>query len=220
MSRSDVKVIAHRGFHAKGVRENSLEGIMLSNELADGVEFDVRQTNDGVMVLCHDPVTPFGTDIAASSLAALSTEYHNAGDHLTTFEEALEAIEPGKLIFAEVKVDGIATRILETVPYWRRSILRIGTFWPVQTVSVPAGYRWLNANREADIATDLSRFGALAFQAGAFPLERTYNLPIGAWGIRSVEEAELLVGQGVRYLISDDPESLAHLRRARVPSVA
>jgi glycerophosphoryl diester phosphodiesterase len=51
------KLQCHRGYHVAGLQENSLAGIQKAFELGFGmVEFDVRLTNDQVVVLNHDPV--------------------------------------------------------------------------------------------------------------------------------------------------------------------
>ena len=48
-------IIAHRGA-SKLARENTLEALKLAYQLkADGIEFDLRKTKDGIIVLNHDP---------------------------------------------------------------------------------------------------------------------------------------------------------------------
>lgn len=212
MSDNDVKIIAHRGYHWEGAEENSLEAIQLSNDVADGAEFDVRLTADGIMVLSHDPVTVYGTDISTSRFVDLKDEFESTGGHLTTFHEALHAIQPGKMIFAEVKVALAATRILAEVPRDRLDCLRIGSFWPAQTEMIPARHRWLNALKASDVPADISGFDCLVARADAFPLGLLPPKDLGAWGINSAAQAERLIKLGVRYLIVDDPKSMAHLR--------
>jgi glycerophosphoryl diester phosphodiesterase len=53
---SRIQIIAHRGCWGSGVRENSLAAIQAAQRLgADGVEFDVRWSADGIPVIHHDP---------------------------------------------------------------------------------------------------------------------------------------------------------------------
>lgn len=52
---SQVRILGHRG--APGARENTLDAFAEARRLgADGVELDVRQTADGVLVVHHDPL--------------------------------------------------------------------------------------------------------------------------------------------------------------------
>jgi glycerophosphoryl diester phosphodiesterase len=49
------QVIAHRGVHAMGARENTMEAFELAVELgADMIELDVRRTRDGQLAILHD----------------------------------------------------------------------------------------------------------------------------------------------------------------------
>ncbi len=49
-----TKIIAHRGASGSGV-ENTLESFEKAIELGvDMVEFDVRRTHDGVLIVYHD----------------------------------------------------------------------------------------------------------------------------------------------------------------------
>ena len=49
------QVIAHRGVHATGATENTMEAFELAVELgADMIELDVRRTADGRLVILHD----------------------------------------------------------------------------------------------------------------------------------------------------------------------
>ncbi len=53
-----MKLIKHRGFKSKWVKENTLEGITTSflDPKYEGVEFDVRETSDHEFILCHNPL--------------------------------------------------------------------------------------------------------------------------------------------------------------------
>ena len=85
-------VIAHRGGRQRGVRENSLaafEGAIAVG--ADFIEFDLRRTADGALVINHDPWLD-GRAIARVTL------------------ERLRALPPGPALLGEV-VDQIAGRI-------------------------------------------------------------------------------------------------------------
>lgn len=83
--RSSYLCVGHRGFPVS-FPENSLVGIMAAIAVgADGVEFDVQLSKDGVAVVCHD-----------ISLERTSKEKVNIGD--LTFKElsALSCHEPDR----------------------------------------------------------------------------------------------------------------------------
>ena len=85
-------VIAHRGGRQRGVRENSLAAFEGAIALgADFIEFDLRRTADGALVINHDPWID-GRAIARVTL------------------ERLRALPHGPALLAEV-VDQIAGRI-------------------------------------------------------------------------------------------------------------
>lgn len=103
-------VIAHRG-NSMHAPEDTLESLRQGMALgADGLEFDVRLSADGVPVLMHDPTLERTTDgtgpVAARTLAELRTldagyrftrdggrtyPYRGRGLQVPTLDEALEA---------------------------------------------------------------------------------------------------------------------------------
>jgi len=76
-------VIGHRGA-ARTAPENTLAGLRRAKALGcDWVEFDVRLTGDGALVLCHDPLLDRTTSgsglVSAQSLAAIENAMPGAG---------------------------------------------------------------------------------------------------------------------------------------------
>lgn len=50
-----MKLIAHRGYKTKNIRENTIEAFDNAfNNGFIGIEFDVRKTKDNKLVICHD----------------------------------------------------------------------------------------------------------------------------------------------------------------------
>ena len=93
-------VLAHRGAHdpeSPGVRENTVEAFGRAARLgADGVELDVRQTSDGVLVVHHDAALPDGRPIA-------STPRRDLPEWLPDLEAALAACAGLALVNVELK---------------------------------------------------------------------------------------------------------------------
>lgn len=86
-------IISHRGYHDK-FPENSLEAINGAIALGyNEVEFDVRQTKDGKLILSHDSISA-GLDIANTESTELS---------LPLLEDALRCFE-GKECVARIEI--------------------------------------------------------------------------------------------------------------------
>ena len=114
-------VIAHRG-NSMHAPEDTMESLRQGMALgADGLEFDVRLSADGVPVVMHDPTLERTTDgtgpVAAHTLAELRTldagyrftrdggrtyPYRGRGIQVPTLDEALEAF-PGVPCVIEIK---------------------------------------------------------------------------------------------------------------------
>lgn len=94
-------VVAHRGASAIAP-ENTLAAFEKAIEVgADMVEFDVRATADGVLVVVHDPLPPVSYD-------ELTTKP-------PTLEEVVDACA-GRIAFdVEIKVSGIEAEVLDVV---------------------------------------------------------------------------------------------------------
>ena len=82
-------IIAHRGFHGRGVPENSKESLIKALDLGVyGTEFDVWQTIDSVMVINHT-ATYHGVVISKSSYKELSQFQLSNGEPLPLLEDFL-----------------------------------------------------------------------------------------------------------------------------------
>lgn len=116
---ADSACIAHQGSF-KNSPPNSLESIKEALAVnADGVEFDINHTKDGVALIHHDKVLssathlpgkhcPLKTPINELDLATIrancTLEYQGIYYPLPTLEEALEMLAPtGKMVFIELK---------------------------------------------------------------------------------------------------------------------
>lgn len=110
-------VIGHRGAAARAP-ENTLGGLRRARSLGcSWVEFDIRLTADGVLVLCHDAMLdrttngggavsaqPFATIREVDAGAWFGPEY--AGEKIPTLEEVLLlAVELGLSANIEIKAD-------------------------------------------------------------------------------------------------------------------
>lgn len=109
--------IGHRGARAYAV-ENTLDSFGKAIGLGvNAIEFDVRESKDGRLIICHDDNLKkiFGNDITIKD-ATLKELKEASGDAVPTLEEALEFID-GKVakILVELKETGYEEKTLEAV---------------------------------------------------------------------------------------------------------
>jgi glycerophosphoryl diester phosphodiesterase len=101
------RITGHRG--AMGyMPENTIPSYLRAvQDGVDEVELDLRLTKDGHIVLIHDPTVDRTTNghgaVEALTLAELQRLDAGNGEHIPTFEEAIEAIDV--TILAEIKTD-------------------------------------------------------------------------------------------------------------------
>lgn len=140
-------VIAHRG-NSMHAPEDTMESLRQGMALgADGLEFDVRLSADGVPVLMHDPTLDRTTDgtgpVAARSLAELRTldaghrftrdggrtyPYRGLGIQIPTLDEALGAF-PGVPCVVEIKAPEATEPLVRVAEkHGARDRLLIGSF--------------------------------------------------------------------------------------------
>jgi glycerophosphoryl diester phosphodiesterase len=116
--------IAHRGFSA----ENTLAAVQAAMQAgADGCEFDVYTSRDGVAVLMHDATVNRTTngkgkvsDLTVAELAKLDAGSWKgkafAGEPVPTLVGVLEAMKgKGCTAIVEVKADGIAGAVVQAI---------------------------------------------------------------------------------------------------------
>lgn len=107
-------VIAHRGasfYH----RENTIAAFEAALEMRpEMVEFDVRRTADGVLVVHHDPDI-VGGEIRGMSKAQVEDASASAGYAIPTLQEVLELLKDGVVMDIEVKEAGYEEQVVEDV---------------------------------------------------------------------------------------------------------
>ena len=117
--------VAHRGFSA-AAPENTLSSVMAAIEVgAQGCEFDIYQSKDGVVYLNHDGNLKRTTGLAKSCGEATFDELRKLdfgawkgeqfkGEKLTTYDEALAVLKfTGTRPIVEVKANGFEDKVVE-----------------------------------------------------------------------------------------------------------
>lgn len=199
-------VIAHRGFHLKGIQENSVKAMRAANAVADGVEFDVRQTRDGILILCHDSVA-FGRPIATTDFPTLRDVSEKNGAPIPTLEEAMAVIEPGQFVFAEVKVGGIADRVVAMCRPQFGERFRIGSFRYSDIASAPKELRWLITFHALQAWPYRQRLRGVDYRRGGSWVRR-WGVESSAWTVNDAAQVHHVVRDGVQFITTDDPEGI------------
>lgn len=114
-----VKIIGHRG--AAGIElENSASSIKAALKLPiDGIEFDVRRTKDGKLIVLHDwhtgRVATEKLFVLESTLAELQALKLKNGQHIMTLDETLGLIGDSMPIVLDVKDFGVSEELERTL---------------------------------------------------------------------------------------------------------
>ena len=120
--RNPPERISHRGAHQTHP-ENSIAAFERAIELgAEGIELDVHATNDGVVVVHHDPVVharhpqrPAHRPIAKLSAAELEQFPLADGMRIPTLPEVLAAIGRRAVVYVEIKAPNIETLVTRCI---------------------------------------------------------------------------------------------------------
>jgi glycerophosphoryl diester phosphodiesterase len=238
-------VIAHRG--ASGLRpENTLAAFLLAcSQGADGLEFDVHLSADGVPVVHHDPTLDRTTNLRGPASLRTAAELARAdaggGEHVPTLAEVLEAT--GDLpVLIELKVPAVAIPLLETV---RRlgalGRVALASFHPAALAPLRGSGLPLGATRpeiaRAWAAAALGwPAGAVAWQFYAVPdryrdrldvptrrfvrRARRQGCPVHVWTVDEPARAIALWRDGVAGILTNRPDLILAARdRAADPLV-
>jgi len=107
-------IIAHRGA-SKVEHENTIEAFETALDMgADGIEFDVRRTKDGVYVAHHDESIS-GETLSEMTYAEADGAASRAGIHLPTLDEVLDKFGRRALLDIELKEQGYEGDIVPSI---------------------------------------------------------------------------------------------------------
>jgi glycerophosphoryl diester phosphodiesterase len=216
-----IDVFAHRGLHVTE-RENTIGAFEAAVSLGvDGVELDVRRTNDGVLVVHHDPSAE-GRAIAESERSALP-------DYVPSLAEALDALD-GVRVNVEIKngrgagerydeAGGLARDVLHVIDDARWtdrvsiSCFDLATCALVRSLNRDLNVAWLLWGTEVGDA--LVQAHVLGFDAvnphystvSADVMERAAQLAlrVNVWTVNAEVDLERMAALEVACIITDDP---------------
>jgi glycerophosphoryl diester phosphodiesterase len=233
-------LIGHRG-HAVAAPENTPPAFEAALEAGcDGVELDVRATRDGVLVVHHDEKAagPRGTvpieTTPWSELEGLELRGKGGAYRLPLLAHVLEGLSRRCLINVEVKPPGPERRDLLAV----RLLAEIDPVRPRESVLVSSFDAGMLAalhrrNKELHLGflfSTLAEYNALEQEEAVEGLTALHprrdiadrrlmkraqerGLSVHVWTVNDPTEAERLLAEGARALITDRPELLEEIIR-------
>lgn len=218
-------VLAHRGAHdpeSPGVRENTVEAFRRAAQVgADGVELDVRQTSDRVLVVHHDATLPDGRALA-------STARRDLPEWLPDLERALAACAGLGLVNVELKASplepafdpefGTARAVADLLAGPHPPVL-VSSFnlaaldvFHTAAPAIPTGWLTTAAFDPERAAADAAARGHTAFhppEAQVTPelidAVHRLGLRVVAWTVNDGARMAELAAMGVDVLVTDVP---------------
>jgi glycerophosphoryl diester phosphodiesterase len=219
-----VLIYGHRGASATEP-ENTLRAFERAIEAgADGLEFDVQVSADGVPVLIHDREVSRTTNgrgnIDELSLAEIKRLDAGGGERVPTFAEALDAIGVRAHLDIEVKQGGIEREILAVLAEHPQTRWTISCFdWDVlrkiRGLDANADLWLLSYNVAAAVLDTAKQIGAsgVALDREGFNQEsakqlRDAGLKTVIWTVNDVEEAIRCRKLGASGICTDEPVAM------------
>lgn len=219
-------ILGHRGA-SKSYPENTLAAFAAAYDAgADGLEWDVHATADGVPVLTHDRslVRRTGDERNVDEVTLEQIKQLDAGngERVPTFAEALALCAGRGYLDIEVKQAGIESDVLDVLNgyegAWGISSFDWTSLVAFRELSADAEL-WLLAMKTDQALFDTARrinAKGVALHFSAITVEsvaalKAASLQVFAWTVNDPAEAQRLNDLGIEGLITDVPETIKPL---------
>lgn len=188
---------------------------------ADGVEFDVQATADGVPVIIHDRdlsrTTNGSGDVSSCSLTELRKLDAGLGEQIPTLDEVMTLLAGKLTVDIEIKQPGIEGAVLDILDRYPKSDWFMSSFeWDVLVAARQLGtsaHLWPLALAVDDavlaMASRLSSPG-IALLHTAYTTETAAlcahaGLSVGVWTVNATAEGRRVRDLGAAVLMTDFP---------------
>jgi len=221
-----VLILGHRGA-SKTYPENTLAAFAAAYDAgADGLEWDVHATADGVPVLTHDRSlarrTGDGRNVDEATLEQIKQLDAGNGERIPTLAEALALCAGRGYLDIEVKQSGIEADVLDVLNgyegAWGISSFDWTSLVTFRELSADAELWLLAMKTDQSLLETAARISAkgVALHFSAISAESiarlsAAKLQILAWTVNDPAEARRLNDLGIEGLITDIPESIKPL---------
>lgn len=227
-----MEIIGHRG--ARGLAPmNTVASIKAGLDAGvDWIEFDVRRTKDGKIVLAHDATTMrthlVPRRIARTSLQTLQKAKTYRGQPIATLTEAFKTIGAKAKINVEIKSKGCAEQIVDHIermvkagaPYGHflvssfsverlREVHRLNAQIPLSLLHFRRPYTFLRvpALRLSAVGFWRKRLPKKAIEQAAIR-----GMTVYVYTVNNPREVAKLAARGVQRIVTDRPDAMQALR--------
>jgi glycerophosphoryl diester phosphodiesterase len=228
------KIVAHRGaWKHQNASENSLSS--LKNAMRAGYagsEFDVWMSEDGELVISHDPVIG-GKTIESTPAADIARIMLKNGDFVPTLKEYLDAAKTQNKtrLFLEIKSSGISqertlaltekvvrmvheSKVQAWVQYISfnyAALMRVKELDPAAVTAYLSGDKTMEQLKRDGISGADYPFYSFHSDTAMTRTAHRLGLMVNAWTVDTKEEMEYLLKQGVDLITTNEPEMLSAL---------
>lgn len=233
-AQSGTQIVAHRGYwKTEGSAQNSIASLEKAIEIGcRGSEIDLILTTDGVLVLHHDDAIA-GKRVDASTYAEIKDVKLSNGESLPTFDTFLAVArkQKGTKPIIEIKPHQTKQKEDAAVLAALDAVRRAGMNKRVEYISFSKNIcEQLIANgpkgiKVAYLGGDLSprelaergytgldyHIGTMRAHEEWFDEARKLGLEINVWTVNDEGSMKYLIGKGVDYITTDEPELLQSL---------
>lgn len=227
-----MQIIGHRG--AAGLApENTRSSFKAAlNAGVDWIEFDVRATKDGRVVLSHDPHTLRTGKrlhiVSRTDYTTLRAIKLKGGNTINTIAEAFNAIDGQAKINVEIKSKGCAEAVVQNIERHIKNGASYNDFMVSSfKVSLLREVHRLNNKISLALLHGLNpykflkvrglRVQAVGFHRRRLPIKAIHQaelreLTVYVYTVNSVKEAKRLEERGVKAIVTNRPDKLQSVR--------
>lgn len=233
---AETKCIAHRGYH-KVSPDNSLEAIQAADQLgADGIEFDIVHTKDGVALVNHDkslrktamnlageycPIKKSITEMTLEEIQSKCTLKN--GSTIPTLEDVLELLKgSSSMMFLELKdmPSAHTSSLMKKYYQGKEELLRVIAFSKTNIKGLKKnnkkfwrGVKFLKLSAQPYGLP--STMGANIF-IKAYKVRRRFykniKRELSVWTVNKESDLQMLINDGVDYITTDELETCLSLK--------
>lgn len=228
-----MQIMGHRGAAGLAPENTTLaiaEGLAAG---ADWIEFDVRRTQDGHIVLVHDRTTgriaKKRLTVRKSGVADLQALEMKRGGTIPTLEEAIELIGKKAKVNIEIKSPDCVPQVVELIqkyvkkgyphshflvssfsPAVLRAAYQLDKKIPYGLLQIwPVRFRWLRSVKLSAVGF----YHISALTPFIIALAKRKGLYTYAYTVNSVEEAKQLKRLGIDGIVTNFPNKFDELRK-------
>ncbi len=232
-----VKIIAHRGASYLAHHENSIEAFELAIELgADMVEFDVRRTYDGELIVYHDRNFA-DSPISWQTFENIEREAYEKGLDIPTFDEVLSFCHGRIKMDIEVKEPGFEKELIRKIKnvcdydeysiksFHDKAVYKIKKLDKHITTGLLIGKAKANFKTRVNEYFPERRLAAAKadFVSPNYMLctrefihrMKRKGIPVYAWTLNNTSDIRKYIGRGVDAIITDKPDAGLYIRNEK-----